>query len=76
MTCHQSGLCLYDMGAPHPSVLLCLQGCLVLLSLWKSVKEDPRWSQEEGPLHPDNFYPDRSAIWVGPVGLRQCLAAV
>ncbi len=60
---------------PTRHVLPCLQGCLVVLSLWKAVKEDPRWAQEEGPLSPDNFYPDRSARVVGTVGHRQCLAA-
>ena len=59
MACHTSEVCLCSMHAPHVSVLFGLQGCLVLLSLWKAVKEDPRWAQEEGPLSPDNFYPDR-----------------
>eukprot|EP00891_Asterochloris_glomerata_P009272 jgi/Astpho2/9272/Aster-06848 len=61
------------------------RGCLVLLSLWKSVKEDPRWSQEEGPLHPDNFYPDRwlseegrkDGDWIPfSTGPRRCLGSV
>ena len=57
-----------DMHAPQMSVCFCLQGCLVLLSLWKAVKEDPRWAQQEGPLRPDNFYPDRWATHGGRVG--------
>eukprot|EP00891_Asterochloris_glomerata_P007227 jgi/Astpho2/7227/Aster-01537 len=60
-------------------------GCLVVLSLWKAVKEDPRWAQEEGPLSPDNFYPDRwlseegrkDGDWIPfGTGPRRCLGSV